>query len=73
MTVMASAGPYANQLHLVPDRLPHQYLNIQFFTGRMPFLPHNQQHQREYRENTCVIYRYPLMVRLSCLVDRKGL
>ena len=24
---MASAGPYANHLHLAPDRWPRQYLN----------------------------------------------
>jgi len=29
---VASAGPYANNLHhLAPDRLPHQHLNTQFF------------------------------------------
>ena len=41
---VASAGPYAS-LHLTPDRLPHQHLTTQFFTGRMPFLPPNQQCQ----------------------------
>jgi len=25
-----SAGPYANYLHLAPDREPHQYLTTQF-------------------------------------------
>ena len=25
--------------------LPHQHLTTQFFKGRMPFLPPNQQHQ----------------------------
>ena len=39
---VASAGPYAS-LHLAPDR---QYYTTQsFFTGRMPFLPPNQQRQ----------------------------
>jgi len=42
---VASAGPYANHLHLAPDRQPRQYLITQFFTGRMNFLPPNQQHQ----------------------------
>ena len=41
---MASAGPYAS-LHLAPDRSPRQYPTIQFFTGRMPFLPPKQQRQ----------------------------
>jgi len=26
---MASAGPYANHLHLIPDRRPWQYLTTQ--------------------------------------------
>jgi len=41
---VASAGPYAS-LHLAPDRQPHQHPTTLFFTGRMPFLPPNQQHQ----------------------------
>jgi len=41
---VASAGPYAS-LHFAPDRQPRQYLTTQFFTGRMPFLPPNQQRQ----------------------------
>jgi len=36
---VASAGPHANNLHLAPDRQPHQYLSHQsMFTGRMLFL-----------------------------------
>jgi len=36
---LASAGPYANHLHLTPDTpVPHHSV----FTGRMPFLPPNQ-------------------------------
>jgi len=27
---VASAGPYANNLHLAPDTQPHQHLNTQF-------------------------------------------
>ena len=43
---VASAGPYAS-LHLAPPRqitmpAPH---HSKFFTGRMPFLPPNQQRQ----------------------------
>jgi len=41
---VASAVPYAS-LHLAPDRQPHQHPTTQFFTGRMPFLPPNQQCQ----------------------------
>jgi len=41
---VTSAGPYAS-LHLNPDRQPRQYPTTQFFTGRMPFLPPNQQRQ----------------------------
>ena len=41
---VVSAGPYAS-LHLAPDRQPRQHPTTQFFTGRMPFLPPNQQRQ----------------------------
>jgi len=41
---VASAGPYAS-LHLAPDRQPQQHSTTLFFTGRMPFLPPNQQCQ----------------------------
>jgi len=42
---VASAGLYAS-LHLAPDRQPHQHpTTLIFFTGRMPFLPPNQQRQ----------------------------
>ena len=50
---VASAGLYAT-LHLAPDRQPRQHPNTQFFTGRMPFLPPNQQRQSTER-NTYVI------------------
>jgi len=40
---VASAGPYAS-LHLAPDN--HASTPpLSFFTGRMPFLPPNQQRQ----------------------------
>jgi len=43
---LASAGPYANQLHLAPDRQPHQHLITQiFFTRQMLILTPNQQCQ----------------------------
>jgi len=41
---VASAGPYANNPHLAPDRQPHKHI-IQFFTGWMFFLTPNQQCQ----------------------------
>jgi len=41
---VASAGSYPS-LHLAPDRQPRQHPTTQFFTGRMPFLPPNQQRQ----------------------------
>jgi len=41
---VASAGPYAS-LHLAPDRQLRQHPTTQIFTGRMPFLPPNQQRQ----------------------------
>jgi len=34
----ASAGQYANNLHLAPERSPHQHLITQFFTGQVLFL-----------------------------------
>ena len=42
---VASVGPYANNLHLNPDRQPHQHLITQFFTDRMLFLMPKQRHQ----------------------------
>jgi len=35
---VASAEPYANNLHHAPDRWPHEHLITQFFTCRMLFL-----------------------------------
>jgi len=42
---VASAGLYANHLHLTPDRQPRQHLITQLFRGCMPFLMPNQQCQ----------------------------
>ena len=42
---MASAGPYADHLHLAADRLLCQHLVTQFFTGWLFFLTLNQQYQ----------------------------
>jgi len=33
---VASAGPYANHLHLAPDRKPRQYPTIQFLQAAYP-------------------------------------
>ena len=56
---VASAGPYAS-LQLAPDRQPHQHPTTQFFTGRMPFLPANQQRQStEGDDNDSVIGECP--------------
>ena len=55
---VASAGPYGPyaSLHLAPDRQPHQHPTAQFFTGRMPFLPPNQQRQStEGKYSTCIV------------------
>jgi len=39
-------------LHLAPDRQPHQHpTTLMFFTGRMPFLPPNQQRQSTEGKN----------------------
>ena len=49
---VASAGPYAS-LHLAPGRKPCQNPTAQFFTGRMPFLPPNQQCQSTEGSSYC--------------------
>jgi len=54
---MASVGPYANHLHLAPDRttpLPHHSV----FTGRMPFLLPNQQHQSTEGRFNCFFFKF---------------
>jgi len=51
---VASAGPYAS-VHPAPDRQPCQHPTTQFFTGRMPFLPPNQQ--RQSTEGTLSLYK----------------
>jgi len=42
---VASAGPYANNLHLAPDREPHQHLITLVFIAQMLFLTPSQQGQ----------------------------
>jgi len=47
--------------HLAPDRQPRQNPTTQFFTGRMPFLPTNQQRQStEGRYTQSVKSVYPI-------------
>jgi len=41
---VASAGPYAS-LHLAPEGNHASTPLLSFFTGRLPFLPPNQQRQ----------------------------
>jgi len=48
---VASDGQYLS-LHLAPDRQPHQHPTSQFVTGRMPFLPPNQQRQSTEGKST---------------------
>jgi len=58
---VASAKPYAN-LHLAPDRQPRQHPTTQYHsvsTGRMPFLPPNQQ--RQSTEGTKYKYQLSLV------------
>jgi len=44
---VASAGPYANNLHLAPDTpTPHHSI----FTGRMLFLMPDQQQQQQQQQ-----------------------
>jgi len=45
LVAVASAGPYANHLHLASDRYPRQHLITHFSTGRMLCLSPNQQRQ----------------------------
>jgi len=62
---VASAGPYAS-LHLAPDRQPCQHPTTQFFTGWMPFLPPNQQHQSTEGKRTDWQWDInPILYRLS--------
>ena len=62
---MASAGLYAKS---VPHpRQPRQHPTTQFFTGRMPFLPPNQQHQSPEGKSTegkstCIFIEYMLVL-----------
>jgi len=53
---VASAEPYANHLHLTPDRQSCQHLVTHFFTGHMLFLMLNQQCQSTEGNNSyCLI------------------
>jgi len=65
---MASAGPYAS-LHLAPDRQPHQHPTTLFFTGRMPFLPPNEQCHSTEGIQTSVVYPPTCSQSCALLVD----
>jgi len=41
MVAVASAGPYANHLHLTPEIDNHTSTSPLSFAGEMPFLPPN--------------------------------
>jgi len=63
----ASAGPYAN-LHLDSDTT-RQHPTTQFFTGWMPFLPPNQQHQStegNLKETTADIFNKKVTIISVC-------
>ena len=66
---VASAGPYANHLHLYPDRYPDRYprqhIITQFGTGRMLFLMPNQQCQSTEGMNDVKILDMELSKRVS--------
>ena len=56
---VASAGPYANNLHLAPDRQPHQHLITHFY--RPDALPDAQptvtKHAKVFRKSTLELER----------------
>ena len=59
---VASAGPYANNLHLVPDRQPHQHLISQFLqAGCSSWRPTNGEMPHCCRRTcgSCRIFRQP--------------
>jgi len=58
---VASAGPYAS-LHCIPDTQPRQHPNSQFFTGRMPFMPPNQQRQSTEDATTTPLSKQKLLI-----------
>ena len=67
---MASAGPYAS-LHLAPDRYHTSSSPLSFFTGRMPFLPPNQQRQSTEGQQTSLFVVY-FLPRLTTLCPSKN-
>jgi len=74
---VASAGSYANNLHLAPDNHATAPLS---FTGRMPFLPPYQQRQSSEGSYFSIREKVPFtgghnrsfksFARLGCDVDR---
>jgi len=63
---VASAEPYAS-LHLAPDIQPHQH-TAHFFTGRMPFLPPNQQ--RQSTEGNVSLLTYLKIIIINRFIQR---
>jgi len=62
---VASAGPYANNLHLAPDRRPHQHLINQFYRpdalpGAQPTVSKHCKGKEEGKgnENKSVMFVY---------------
>jgi len=63
---VASAGQYAN-LHLTSDRKPCQNSTTQVFTGQMPFMPPDQQHQStEGKFLTLITWNHMPKVKTTC-------
>ena len=51
---VASAGPYANNLHLAPDRQPHQHPSLNFY--RQDALPDAQQTVSKHLKTLIMAY-----------------
>jgi len=73
---VTSAEPYANHLHLTPDRQPRQHLMTQFFTGWILFLTPNQQCQSSEGNNTGLTNIRQMLTRFftaHCFVSNQDL
>ena len=55
---VASAGPYANNLHLAANRYPHQHLMTLILAGRVLFLTPNKQRQSTKGINQLTLRNY---------------
>jgi len=64
---VASAGPYANNVHLAPDRQPHQHPNVQFLqAGCSSWRPTNRVSVIKALKATL-----PISVKYSVKLDKK--